>query len=126
MKNQSLLPALALCTFFALSCSTVPITGRQQLDLVPAGEMMAMSYQQYDQFLKENKLSTDQKQTETVKRVGLNIQHAVEGYFAEHNLKSELDGFAWEFNLVESKEVNAWCMPGGKVVFYTSSVRLLL
>ncbi|MDO9026825.1 MAG: M48 family metallopeptidase [bacterium] len=102
-----------------VSCSTVAITGRQQLNLVPDSEMTAMSFQQYDQFIRENKLSTDQKQTEMVNRVGGNIQHAVEAYFAENKLTSELAGFAWEFKLVENKEVNAWCLPGGKVVIYT-------
>jgi predicted Zn-dependent protease len=118
MKNLLSMSLVVCATVMLLSCSTVPITGRQQLDLVPAGEMMAMSYQQYDQFLKENKLSTNAVQTAMVKRVGINIQHAVEAYFVENNLKAELDGFAWAFNLVENKEVNAWCMPGGKVVVY--------
>ncbi len=114
--------ALLLCAVMFISCATVPITGRQQLNLVPSGEMMSMSFQQYDQFIKQNQLSSDQRQTELVRRVGLNIQRAVEGYFAQHNLKSELDGFAWEFNLVESQEANAWCLPGGKVVFYTGII----
>ncbi len=110
---------LIFCAAITLSCTTVPITGRQQLDLVPAGQMMSMSYQQYDQFLKENKLSTNQPQADMVKRVGVNIQQAVEIYFGQHNMKNELDGYAWEFNLIENKEPNAWCMPGGKVVVYT-------
>jgi predicted Zn-dependent protease len=81
--------------------------------------MMSMSLQQYDQFLKENKISTDQLQTATVKRVGTNIQHAVERYFASSGLSQHLSGYKWEFNLVEDPQVNAWCMPGGKVVVYT-------
>ncbi len=69
--------------------------------------------------MKENKISADKKNTAMVKRVGKKIQRAVEIYFAQKNLSAELKGYKWEFNLVESKEVNAWCMPGGKVVFYT-------
>lgn len=107
---------LALTVYY---CSTVPITGRSQLNLISSGEMNAMSFQQYDEFLKQNKLSTNTEQTAMVKRVGGRIQAAVEKYFADHNLSSELDGYKWEFNLVESPEVNAWCMPGGKVVVYT-------
>ena len=99
-------------------CSTVPVTGRRQLDLIPASTMLSMSFQQYDEFLKTHKLSTNQEQTQMVKRVGRRIQKAVEQYMAEQNLSDRLKDFRWEFNLVESEEVNAWCMPGGKVVVY--------
>lgn len=109
---------------FSLECSTVPLTGRKQLDLVPSSQMLAMSFQQYGEFLKQNKLSTDASQTAMVRRVGQKIQHAVEKYFADNNLSDELKGYQWEFNLIESKEVNAWCMPGGKVVVYTGILPL--
>lgn len=113
------------CTFFAaVSCSTVPVTGRKQLDLVPNSQMLSMSFAEYDQFLKTNKLSTDAANTAMVKRVGQRIEQAVESYMAQNNLSSELAGFQWEFNLVESKEPNAWCMPGGKVVVYTGILPL--
>ena len=105
-------------SIFIISCSTVPITGRKQLNLIPSGELLSMNYQQYDQFLKKNKVSKNQQQTEMVKRVGGNIKLAVEKYFKEKGLSNELKDYKWEFNLVESNEVNAWCMPGGKVVFY--------
>jgi len=107
---------LALTVYY---CSTVPITGRSQLSLVSASEMNAMSFAQYGEFLKENKLSSNKSDVDMVRRVGGNIQRAVENYFAKNNLSKELEGYAWEFNLVESPEVNAWCMPGGKVVVYT-------
>ena len=102
-----------------LSCSTVPITGRKHLNLIPAGEMLSMSYTQYSDFLNSNKLSADQEQTQLVKRVGGRIQNAVERYFAEKGMSGQLKDYKWEVNLVESKEVNAWCMPGGKIVVYT-------
>jgi predicted Zn-dependent protease len=101
------------------SCSTVPITGRSQLSLIPGNSMLSMSLQQYDSFLKEHKLSTNKEQTEMVKRVGARIQDAVERYFREKGMASRLADYKWEFNLVEDKQVNAWCMPGGKVVVYT-------
>ncbi len=101
------------------SCSTVPITGRKQLDLIPDNEMLSMSFQQYDKFLKENKESTDEKETALVKKVGWNIAHAVEKYFKERNMSDQLSGYNWEFHLIDNKEANAWCMPGGKVVVYT-------
>jgi len=106
-------------TVLAWSCSSVPITGRKQLSLVPESEMQAMSYDQYNSFLKENKLSSDQAATAMVKRVGRRIQYAVESYMNTHDMKDQLAGYKWEFNLIESKEVNAWCMPGGKVCVYT-------
>ena len=116
---HKLLIAITLASLFLISCSTVPITGRSQLNLIPSNEILSMSFQQYDDFLKENKLSTNQKQVNMVKRVGVKIEHAVEKYMADNNLSDRLDGYKWEFNLVESDQVNAWCMPGGKVVVYT-------
>lgn len=110
---------LSLCLFFLTACSTVPITGRSQLNLIPGPSMLSMSLQQYDKFLKENKVSTNQVQTQMVKRVGLRVQNAVERYFAANGLQDQLANYKWEFNLVDDKQVNAWCMPGGKVVVYT-------
>jgi predicted Zn-dependent protease len=108
--------AIALIVF---ACSTVPITGRKQLSLIPASQMLSMSYSEYDNVLKTSKLSTNKEQIRLVKKVGGRIQKAVETYFAEKGLSDQLKDYKWEFNLVESKEVNAWCMPGGKVVVYT-------
>ena len=101
------------------TCSTVPLTGRSQLNMIPSSEMLTMSFQQYDQFLKEAKLSTNKVEVDRVKRVGANIQKAVEKYMSEHAISSRLRGYKWEFNLVEDDQINAWCMPGGKVVVYT-------
>ncbi|MEJ2586919.1 MAG: M48 family metallopeptidase [Deltaproteobacteria bacterium] len=113
------IPLFVFVMLMAASCSTVPITGRKQLDLIPASTMMSMSFQQYDEFLKAHKLSTNPQQTEMVKRVGRRIQKAVERYMAENNMSHLLKDSHWEFYLVESPEVNAWCMPGGKVVVYS-------
>ena len=77
---------VASVAFVLMACSTVPITGRKQLDLVPNSTMLATSFQEYDKFLKEHKLSTNQQQTQIVKRVGTRIQQAVERYFQEKNL----------------------------------------
>lgn len=102
-----------------ISCATVPITGRRSLSLIPVSTMNSMSFSQYDEFLKTNELSKDKAKTAMVKRAGLKIQKAVEEYFAEKGLSSQLNSYEWEFNLVDSDQVNAWCMPGGKVVVYT-------
>ncbi|MFO7525269.1 MAG: M48 family metallopeptidase [Ignavibacteriaceae bacterium] len=119
MKALKIFVPVILLAVTLYYCSTVPITGRSQLNLIPASEMNSLSFQQYDEFLRQNKLSNDAFNTAMVKRVGVKIQKAVEEYFAMHNLSKDLQGYAWEFNLIESEEVNAWCMPGGKVVVYT-------
>ncbi len=112
--------ALSLLLLLQIAgCSTVAITGRRQLNLIPDGEMLSMSSQQYSGFLKDNPKSPDSTQARLVRKVGGRIQAAVEKYFRDRGLASELSGYAWEFNLVQSTEVNAWCMPGGKVVFYS-------
>lgn len=105
-------------------CATVPITGRSQLNIIPDNEMHAMSYQQYDQVLTESTLSTDAAETARIKRIGGRIQTAVETYFEQEGLSSHLEGYAWEFSLIESDQINAWCMPGGKVAFYTGILPL--
>jgi predicted Zn-dependent protease len=106
---------------FALyACAKVAVTGRQQLSLVSNAEIIPMAITQYDSVLKTARLSNNQEQVALVKNVGRRIQKAVEQYMAENNASSELQGFEWEFNLIDDPQtVNAWCMPGGKVAFYT-------
>ena len=123
-KKQTRLLVIMIVTFLFQACSLVPLTGRRQLSLVSDADMLSMSYGQYDQFLKENRMSSNSADTNEVKRVGRNIQNAVATYFARNNMSKELNGFAWEFNLVENKEANAWCMPGGKVMVYSGILPL--
>lgn len=107
-----------LCT---LGCSTVAVTGRKQLLLVSSQEVMALSAKEYGQVISTSKLSTNSAQTEMVRRVGQRIQKAVEQYMANAGNSASLSGFNWEFNLIkDDTTVNAWCMPGGKVAFYTA------
>ena len=80
--------------------------------------MMQMSLTSYGDFLKENKLSTRTDDTRRVKEVGTRIAAAVEAYLKSQGLEKQIEGYQWEFNLVQSPEMNAWCMPGGKVVVY--------
>jgi predicted Zn-dependent protease len=115
---------IVIAAFLFHACSLVPLTGRRQLSLVSDAEMLSMSFSQYDQFLKENRMSSSSGDTNEVKRVGRNIQNAVATYFARNNMSQELRGFEWEFNLVENKEANAWCMPGGKVMVYSGILPL--
>lgn len=101
------------------ACATVPVTGRRQLNLIPSGDLLSMSYQQYSEVISQSTLSTNAEQTAMVRRVGHRIQGAVERYMAQQGLANQLDGYQWEFNLIESEQVNAWAMPGGKVAFYS-------
>jgi predicted Zn-dependent protease len=110
---------LMLLSLPVFSCTTVPITGRQQLSLIPSGSMLSLSSREYDSFLKTNKLSTDRQKAEMVQRVGERISSAVARFLALAGESGRLKDYHWEFNLVEDPQVNAWCMPGGKVVFYT-------
>lgn len=107
-------------SFIIYSCSTVAISGRKQLALVPDSELNSMSFQQYDQVIKESKLSSNREQVALVNEVGKKVSRAVEKYMRDNKLQDELKGYKWEFNLIEDDDmVNAWCMPGGKVAFYT-------
>jgi predicted Zn-dependent protease len=121
MKKLIIFAAIA---FFALlfveSCSTVPLTGRKQLSLLPESEMVSMGLTNYSAFLKENTVSTDKVNTALVNKVGANISKAVIKYMTDNNMQSRLDGYNWEFNLIKNDTTqNAWCMPGGKVVVYS-------
>jgi predicted Zn-dependent protease len=115
--------SLFLLSFFLIlsvtACQTVPITGRQQLNLVSSDTVLSMSNSEYRDFLSKHKIITNTPEAQLVQKVGRNIQHSVEVFFAQNNLSDRLTGYQWEFNLVEDKSINAWCMPGGKVVVYT-------
>jgi len=102
-----------------LGCATVPITGRSQLSMIKNSELIPMSFQQYDEVLKTHELSENHTQAALIKKVGIKIQKAVEAYLEKEGQSKVLDDFEWEFNLIEDETVNAWCMPGGKVAFYT-------
>lgn len=105
---------------FLYACAQVAVTGRQQLSLVSNSEIIPMAEQQYDSVVRTADLSNNAQQTAMVKKVGNRIKGAVERYMAQNNASEELQGFEWEFNLIDDPSmVNAWCMPGGKVAFYT-------
>lgn len=101
-------------------CATNAVTGRKQLSLVPESQLQLMATTQYQTFLSENKpLPTSNSNAAMVDRVGARIANAIAKYYETQGKSSILEGYKWEFNTVESKDVNAWCMPGGKVVVYT-------
>ncbi len=104
---------------FLISCSTVPITGRKRVNLVSDAQILPASFAQYEGFLKEHKLSTNLKMTNEVQQVGMKISKSVDKFMRANGMVQEANNYRWEFNLIEDEMVNAWCMPGGKVVFYT-------
>ena len=101
-------PALLVAALLIQACSLVPITGRRQLSLVSDSDVLSLSFTQYAQFMKENKLSGNAGQANAVKQVGRRIQQAVTKYFAQNKLSQNLKGFKWEFNLIETRRP----MPG--------------
>jgi predicted Zn-dependent protease len=123
LKNNNMLKKILSAVILGLivyACASVPVTGRKQLSLVSNAELLPMVNQQYSEVITKGPLSKNQEQTALVKRVGVRIQKAVEEYMASKGQSSYLKDFAWEFNLIDDpKTANAWCMPGGKVAFYT-------
>ncbi len=119
LRYEGFAATILIVTLVVVACATVPVTGRRQLNLIPRSELLAMSYTQYDRFLAEHPVVTGTPEAEMVERVGSRIAEAVEDYLRERGQEGHLRGYDWEFRLVEDEAVNAWCMPGGKVVFYT-------
>ncbi len=111
--------AIVLISTMLYSCSTVPITGRKRVNFVSDAQILPTSFAQYTSFLATNPLSTDLEKTAQIKEIGSRISKAVERYMRANGMEKEANSYRWEFNLVENETVNAWCMPGGKVVFYT-------
>lgn len=109
---------------FALTlaaCSKNSITGRNQLAILPESELRSMAAQEYQQFLSQNKVvsPSGSRDAEMVRRVGQRLVSAINRFYSTKGITQELEGYQWEYNLVDSKEVNAWAMPGGKIVVYT-------
>ncbi len=121
MKNlRQLFPILlAVILLTITTCKKVPITGRRQLAFIPGSELNALSFAQYRQIKEKEQIIKGTPEALMIERVGRRIQKAVEDYMAMNNMSDRLRGFEWEFILIKSDVVNAWCMPGGKVAFYT-------
>lgn len=118
MKFKNSIVAFGTVLLF-LSCATNPFTGKKTIALVSNAQLFPTAFQQYDQFLSENKVVTGTQDAEMISRVGQRIATAAERWLDANNYQGYLNDYQWEYNLVEDKTVNAWCMPGGKIVFYT-------
>ncbi|OUR99006.1 peptidase M48 [Flavobacteriales bacterium 33_180_T64] len=116
MKNK--IVAIGALALF-LSCATNPFTGKKTLAFVSNNQLFPSAFAQYDQFLTENKVVTGTSDAEMIKRVGQRIAVAAERWLNANGHQGYLDDYKWEYNLVNDNTVNAWCMPGGKIVFYT-------
>ena len=114
----------ALLALFLAGCSAVPITGRKQLNLIPESEMIAMGFAAYDEFLRENPPSPDRSNSQLVKETGTALSNAVQFFFAANNIGARIEGYKWDYSLVENKVPNAFCLPGGKVVIYSGILPL--
>ena len=112
---------MSMAAALLVSCGTtktVPITGRTQNLMVSDDQVLSLSFQEYSDYMKTAKPSTNSTNTAMVKRVGQNIAKAVESYLTQNGMAEEVKTYSWEFNLVQDNQVNAWCMPGGKIVVY--------
>jgi predicted Zn-dependent protease len=115
--KSSIITSLAIVLFF--SCATNPFTGNKTMAFVPNSQLFPSAFAQYDQFLTDNKVVKGTKDAEMITRVGQRIAVAAERWLNANGYQGYLKDYKWEYNLVDDKMVNAWCMPGGKIVFYT-------
>jgi predicted Zn-dependent protease len=115
--------AFSIFLFVLISCATVPLTGRKQINLVGDAEINNSAAQSYRQLLSDpsTKVITNTNDAERVKRVGNRLAAAIENYLKANGYGDQYS-FNWEFNLIQSNEVNAWCMPGGKVAVYSGII----
>src|SRR5690349_24199515 len=116
-----LISSIFILSAFVVACSKNPVTGRTQYKLLPESEVQSMAATEYQNFLSTNRVISvsSNRDAEMVRRVGQRISRAVTDYYNTKGLAKELEGYKWEYNLVDDKAVNAWCMPGGKIVVYT-------
>ena len=116
MKN---LLSILILLVLSLSCATNPFTGKKTMAFMPNSQLFPMAFAEYDNFLSENKVIKDTPDSEMITRVGQRISVAAERWLDANNHHGYLKDYKWEYNLIDDKLVNAWCMPGGKIVFYT-------
>ena len=111
---------LILVVFLVIgACKTNPFTGKSTLNFYPNSQVFPMAFAEYDQFLESNKVVTGTSEAQMITKVGQRIASAAERWLDANGHPGYLNGYKWEYNLVKDETVNAWCMPGGKIVFYT-------
>lgn len=118
MKLKNILVVIILALLIS-ACAENPFTGKKTMAIVPNSQLFPTAFAQYDQFLSENKVVKGTKEADMINRVGQRIAVAAERWLDANGYQGYLNDYKWEYTLVEDKTVNAWCMPGGKIVFYT-------
>jgi len=103
---------------FLVSCASVPMTGRKQFVAIPSSQMISLSAETYSKVLAEGKLSSNRDYVNSVRKVGERLTVSVEAYLKQNNLASVTRDYEWQYNVLVSEELNAWCMPGGQIAFY--------
>lgn len=117
---------ILLLIFLITSCAKVPVTGRKQFRLLPDDVMMSMSLTNYQSFLKENQpLPDSDSRTKLVRKVGKRVAGATENFLKEKGKKNRIEGFKWKFNVLKDNTINAWCMPGGRIVVYSGILSVI-
>lgn len=119
MKNVNRILGIGALSLMMMACATNPITGRKSLQLANDQEITAMALQQYRETLSKSKVISGTTAAKSVQNVGARIKNAANNYYRSIGRESDLVNYQWEFNLIDDKQVNAWCMPGGKVAVYT-------
>jgi len=124
-KNTVILLLLSAILFNLTGCTSVPLTGRKRLAFIPSSQMVEMSQASYSKLISESRLSNDREKVQMIERCGRKITAAAEEFLKENGMNSQLKYYKWEFNLIENDDViNAFCMPGGKIAFYTGILKL--
>ncbi len=103
---------------YLTSCSSVPMTGRKQVVAIPSSQMIALSNESYSKVLEENQISSNADYVKRVRTVGERLTRAVEQYMKDNNLQAYIQGYNWQYTVLVSDQLNAWCMPGGQIAFY--------
>ncbi|MGD2036047.1 MAG: M48 family metallopeptidase [Bacteroidales bacterium] len=117
---------LSVAVFLLMNCSTVPLTGRKQFTAISSSQMNSLGETSYNQVISESKLSANKEYINRVTRVGKRLSAAVEQYLKQNRMSSYIEGYTWEFNVLQSDQLNAWCMPGGKIAFYEGIIPVCL
>lgn len=117
--RKIILSVIVTGTLLLSGCSVNPFTGKSTMALVSNSELFPMSFQQYDEFLNEHAVVRNTQEARMVENVGKRIAKAADTWLKANGYPNYLDDYNWEFKLVKDDQVNAWCMPGGKIVFYT-------
>ena len=109
---------LLVFVLLVAGCNTVPLTGRKQFTAIPVSQMLSLSNQSYNQVLQQSNVSSNSSTLREIRQVGNRVTDAVERYLLQIGRSELIDGYKWEYNLINEDIMNAWCMPGGKIAFY--------